>query len=179
MKRILALGILALGMTLTTQQQASAWCNFKFGAGINWNYQSGNNTWFCGLYRSGEVPGPEYFGTPGCAGGDCFGGYAPAYASGPAQYYGPNGPAYANAQQQQQQTPAAATGNTQRTPATTIPNYQPSTVPFQPTSYQVPYQGGYQGNYQYNPYWSNSYYGGGGYNYPAYNGWNWNYGYGY
>src|SRR5262249_44894416 len=95
MKRILTLGVLALGMTLASQQSASAWCNFKFGAGVNWNWQSGNNCWLWGLCRGGEVPGPEYFGccAPSCGYPSCgypayagVGGY-PAYAGG-NQYYG-------------------------------------------------------------------------------------------
>jgi hypothetical protein len=214
MNRILTLGVLALGLILGSQQQASAWCNFKFGAGINWDYQSGNNCFGWGLWHSGEVPGPEAFGC-GCPGGcpspymnygggpgpDCYAGYGagagPAYAGGQMNY-GPGGPgaggnpAYAQHPQQNQQTPAAATGNTpQKNPATTIPNYQSSNgSPYQPTSnsgaypngyqggYPANYPGAYQGGYQggYNPYWSNSYYGG-GYNYgmqQGYNGWNWN-----
>ena len=215
MNRILTLGVLALGLILGSQQQASAWCNFKFGAGINWDYQGGNNCFGWGLWHSGEVPGPEVFGCGpggGCpspymnygGGPDCYAGAGyggPAYAGGQMNYgpnYGPGGPggnpAYAQHPQQNQQTPAAATGNTpQKNPATTIPNYQQSnTSPYQPTSnaganpgayqggypmnYPGAYQGGYQGAYQggYNPYWSNSYYGG-GYNYgmqPSYNGWN-------
>jgi hypothetical protein len=203
MNRILTLGVLALGLTLGSQQQASAWCNFKFGAGINWDYQGGNNCFGWGLVRSGEVPGPEAFGC-GCPGGcpspymsyganpNCYAGNGatgPAYAGAPQNYgYGANGAAaYANgAQQQYQQTPAAATGNSpQKNPATTIPNYQSGQSPYQPTSnqsaYPSNYQGSYPGGYSYNPYWSNSNYGG-GYNYgmqPAYNGWNWNPGYGY
>jgi hypothetical protein len=206
MNRILTLGVLALGLILGSQQQASAWCNFKFGAGVNWNYQGGNNCFGWGLFHSGEVPGPEVFGgccPSGCpspymnygGGPDCFagnGGPGPAYAG--MQNYGPGAPgapSYANGPQQYPQTPAAATGNTpQKNPATTIPNYQSGQSPYQPTSgsypanYPANYQGSYPGAYPYNaynPYWSNSYYGG-GYNYgmqPAYNGWNWNARYGY
>jgi hypothetical protein len=181
MKRILALGLLALGMTLASQQSASAWCNFKFGAGVNWNYQGGNNCFCCGLFKSGEVPGPEYFGccgAPGCGYPGCgypgcgypgpdahaglAGGY-PAYAGG--QFYGQGNPALANGGQPQ--TPGAATGNTsQKNPATTIPNYQQSNVPYQPTSYPGTYPQnygyGYAPNYGYgyNPYWNASSYGG-------------------
>jgi hypothetical protein len=203
MNRILTLGVLALGLILGSQEKASAWVNFKFGAGVNGNWQSGNNCFLWGLWRGAEVPGPEYFG---CAGGcptgcpsgypspymgggpDCYAGNGypgAAYAGGPMQNYGPGAlgaPTYANGPQQypqSQQTPAAATGTTPlKNPATTIPNYQSGQTPYMPTSgsYPTNYQGAYPGSYQYNPYWSNSYYGG-NYNYgmqPAYNGWNWN-----
>ena len=159
MNRILTLGVLALGLILGSQQQASAWCNFKFGAGVNWNYQSGNNCFLWGLCRSGEIPGPEFFGSccpSGCpspymnygGGPDCFagnGGPGPAYAG--MQNYGqnygaPGAAAYANGPQQYPQTPAAATGTTpQKNPATTIPNYQSGQSPYQPTS------GSYPANY--------------------------------
>ena len=195
MKRILTLGVLALGLVLGSQQQASAWVNFKFGAGVNWNWQSGNNCVLWGLWHGGEVPGPEYFG--GCPGGcpspymsygggpggpDCYAGYGGApgatYAGGQMNYGAPgNGapgnPAYAQYPQQypqSQQTPAAATGTTpQKNPATTIPNYQPGQSPYQPTSGSYPsYPTNYQGSYP-GGYPYNPYWSnsnyGGGYNY--------------
>ena len=67
MNRILTLGVLALGLILGSQQQASAWCNFKFGAGINWDYQSGNNEVWLGTLpqRWRDPTAPECFGCGG------------------------------------------------------------------------------------------------------------------
>ena len=158
MKRMISLGLLALGLTLAHQQPASAWCNFKFGAGVNWHWQSGNNSYFCGLFKSGEVPGPEYFGVPGCGAGCAVpGGYGGAPLSGYTQdqfqYYGanpgvPGQPAYAGAPQQPTPHAPQAANVAQQTGATMIPNYQ------QPQQYQTPYQPA-----SYNPYYyGNNYY---------------------
>jgi hypothetical protein len=61
MKKILAIGILAVTAIAFSQQQASAWVNTRFGVGLNWEYQSGGNTFGWGLYRNGQPPGPETF----------------------------------------------------------------------------------------------------------------------
>ena len=208
MNRILTLGVLALGLILGSQQQASAWCNFKFGQSRHQRglpvrqqlFPAGDSSTAaksralntgCGgcpggcpsLYMNyGGGPGPGYYAGAGYGGAAYAGmpGYGPNYGPGAA-----GGQGYANGPQQSQQTPAAATGNgPQKTPATTIPNYQSGQTPYQPTSntggYPTNYQGAYPGGYGYNPYGSNSNYGG-GHNYgtqPAYNGWNWNMGYG-
>jgi hypothetical protein len=67
MKRISLLGLFALLLTLTLQQQACAWLNFKFGAGVNWNWQSGGNNFLWGLFRNGQPPGFGSHGDPSCA----------------------------------------------------------------------------------------------------------------
>src|ERR1700733_15402532 len=66
MKKILLVGALALLALFSAQQQASAWLNFKFGAGINWAWQSGGNNTLWGLFRNGQPPGfgPQY--DPSC-----------------------------------------------------------------------------------------------------------------
>ena len=64
MKKFLAMGVLALGVAALAQQPASAWVNTKFGAGINWAYQSGGNNVLWGAFRNGQPPAPE-----GCATG--------------------------------------------------------------------------------------------------------------
>jgi hypothetical protein len=163
MKRFLIFSLLAAGLTLGSQQQASAWCNFKFGAGVNWHWQSGNNSWFCGAYRNGEVPGPEFFGYPGCGGGYPV-GYGGGYDSFP--YYGagqpvPGQPSYAAGAPQMQ---AAPTNNVpQQVPTTPIPNYQ-QRVQFQPTAYQSYYPSYYQSYY---PTYYNQF--------PTYYNWGFNY----
>jgi len=66
MKKILLVGALALLALFSAEQQASAWLNFKFGAGINWAWQSGGNNTLWGLFRNGQPPGfgPQY--DPSC-----------------------------------------------------------------------------------------------------------------
>jgi hypothetical protein len=58
--------ILALGL-----QQAHAWKNIRFGAGVNFECQSGGNSFGWGLCRSAQPPapargfaGPYYAGAP-------------------------------------------------------------------------------------------------------------------
>jgi hypothetical protein len=63
MKKVLALGMLAIGLIAFSQDQASAWKNHQFGIGLNWSRQSGGNNFGWGLYRNGQVPGPEAFGS--------------------------------------------------------------------------------------------------------------------
>jgi hypothetical protein len=62
MKKIILVGTLALFALASTQQQAPAWLNFKFGVGLNWAWQSGGNNFLWGLYRNGQPPGfgPQY-----------------------------------------------------------------------------------------------------------------------
>ena len=79
MKKIVAAGLLAICSLLSTQQQASAWINAKFSIGMNWEYQSGGNSFGWGLYRNGQPPGPETFGA-----GPGYGhGHAPRYNMAP------------------------------------------------------------------------------------------------
>jgi hypothetical protein len=89
MKKLLAASVLALALVAGSQQPASAWCNFKFGVGLNMEFSSGNNNCFWGMFKSGQVPdgsgySPFVGGSPfGYAGGP-FGGYnspSPYYAS--------------------------------------------------------------------------------------------------
>lgn len=61
MKKILALGMLAIGLIALSQDQASAWVNHRFGVGLNWSRQSGGNNFGWGAYRNGQLPGPEAF----------------------------------------------------------------------------------------------------------------------
>src|ERR1700692_2932040 len=67
MRKILLLGSCALLLALSLQQQASAWLNFKFGAGINWNWQSGGNNTLWGLFRNGQPPGYGNNCDPSCS----------------------------------------------------------------------------------------------------------------
>lgn len=56
MKKLCILGVAAFAIAMLPQQ-ASAWCNVKFGAGVNFQWQSGDNHIGKHLYHSGQVPG--------------------------------------------------------------------------------------------------------------------------
>lgn len=66
MRKLSLLGPFALLIVLMLQQQSPAWLNFKFGAGINWNWQSGGNNVFWGLFRNGQPPGFGNTCDPSC-----------------------------------------------------------------------------------------------------------------
>jgi hypothetical protein len=100
MRKILVLGVMALGLALASEQTASAWVNFKFGAGVNWNYQAGGNNFLWGLFRNGQPPAPDCpgygygsgYGHPPY-GGPTFPGSAPPYGPQDFQYFGNRTPA--------------------------------------------------------------------------------------
>jgi hypothetical protein len=89
MKKILLASLLALPLLAVSQQRASAWCQFKFGVGLNLEGSSGGNCLAWGLWKSDQPPPPAGYGFgPGMAGGD-LGGYGmiesePAAPSTPA-----------------------------------------------------------------------------------------------
>ena len=98
MKKLLWIGLGAAGLLLATERPAHAWVNFKFSAGINWQYQSGNNCWLWGLFNNGQIPDGYGFGMgvgnlpPDASFAPYYGGTAPsmpaaagsAYATTPA-----------------------------------------------------------------------------------------------
>jgi hypothetical protein len=158
MNRFLSLGMLALTALLATEQQAPAWVNFKFGAGINWHWQSGNNSILWGVVRDGQPPGPEFFNPYGCPPG----GYSGAFGL-PNGHYGPQDFQYFGAAPRQ--NPAAGQPAATPTPPTTLP----------PTAQQAygygvapgwPSQSIYQ-PVSYNPYYTTSNYYTPNYYYPA------------
>ncbi|MFO0967647.1 MAG: hypothetical protein U0793_18965 [Gemmataceae bacterium] len=85
MKKVFLLGAIALTLTLAQTRQASAWCNFKFGVGLNLQWQSGDNSCLWGLHRSGPWPGS--------GGGYPYGEAAPFYF-GAAPTMSPAGPSF-------------------------------------------------------------------------------------
>lgn len=99
MKRLLSIGLLAVCVLAVSERPAQAWVNAKFSIGLNWHLQSANNNFFWGLYKNGQVPGPEAFGAGGYPGPIPFGTNPPA---GSFPFYG-NGP-----QMQPQPMPAQA-----------------------------------------------------------------------
>ena len=57
MKKLLVVGALALAVALLSERQASAWCSWKFGVGLNLEHQSGGNNFGWGFFRNGQPPG--------------------------------------------------------------------------------------------------------------------------
>ncbi len=64
MKKILAIGMLAVGLMAVSHQQASAWVNTKFGIGMNFDWSSGGNTLLWGLIRDGQPGGMDPHARP-------------------------------------------------------------------------------------------------------------------
>jgi hypothetical protein len=62
MKKFLSISLLALGALVFAEQKAQAWINSKFGIGLSWHLQSANNSTLWGMWRNGQIPGPEAFG---------------------------------------------------------------------------------------------------------------------
>ena len=65
MKKIILAGLVAISALAITQQEASAWINSRFGVGLNWDLQTGGNSFLWGAWRNGQQPGPEAFGAGG------------------------------------------------------------------------------------------------------------------
>ena len=105
MKKFLAASLLAVCLAAASQQQAGAWCNFKFGIGLNFAYSSGNNCGPCGLWHNGQVPAGWGMGMPGCDGGAPYAGMMPGYGYAAMQQPGYN---YAGMMQQPGYNYAAA-----------------------------------------------------------------------
>jgi hypothetical protein len=158
-------GFLALGLVLSSQQQASAWSKWSFNAGISVNYEGGNNSALWGMFRSGQVPGyptdvwqgfcAPQFGYPGYGGFGGYGGYG-GYAVPYDHAAAPSG---------QQTQPATGPGTTQpqqnnkgETQAVYYNNYnrQPTGNYYPTNNYQYSnygYSGYGYGNYQVPSYW--------------------------
>src|SRR5262249_41779368 len=70
---------------LASHQQASAWTNFRFGIGLNVEWQSGGNSFLWGAICNGQPPGPQFFGygAPG------YGYPQPMVAAAMPSYYDP------------------------------------------------------------------------------------------
>src|SRR5437763_1735249 len=56
-KKFLMIGALALGLAAVSGQEASAWIKCNFSVGLNWSWESGNNSFLWGLWTSGQAPG--------------------------------------------------------------------------------------------------------------------------
>src|SRR5437868_6650798 len=86
MKKFLTMSVLALSLAAVSEQQASAWCKFNFGAGFNLSFESANNSGLWNAFRNGPPPGYADVMPPvsplGCRNGQ--GAYPYPYAGGHA-----------------------------------------------------------------------------------------------
>jgi hypothetical protein len=127
MKKLVVASVLALALVSGSQQTASAWSHYKFNIGMNIDWSTGNNCWFWGLFRNGQIP-DGYGGGP-------LGDY---YAA-PQMHYGqPGFSAPAPTPMQRQSAPAA--------PSSMLAGYYPASY-----YYQASYPGSYYPQAQYYP----------------------------
>lgn len=95
MKKLTIASLLALGLVLTSQQQAPAWVNFKGGIGLNFEFSSGGNSLLWGAVRGAQPSGPQFHGyAPPMDHYQPMDFYAqPSFQHGPQHdYYGPAAP---------------------------------------------------------------------------------------
>jgi hypothetical protein len=92
MKKMMVASVLALALTASARQEASAWCKFNFSAGINMSYESTGCCYNWG-FSCNPNPPPCGYGGYSCYAGypNVYGGagYAPAYGYAPAQQAAP------------------------------------------------------------------------------------------
>ena len=157
MKKLLSIGMLTVCALALSEHQAKAWVNAKFSIGLNWQLQSANNNFLWGLYKNGQVPGPEAFG----------GGGPYPQGVGPGPMMAPPGafPYFGQAPQGQPQAFPAQTGapplaavQQQAYYGTAQGYYNPyQSVSYQPSNYYYPnyYNPSYQqySGYQVPSYW--------------------------
>jgi hypothetical protein len=141
MKKLLSIGMLTVCALALTERPADAWVNSKFSIGLNWHLQSGNNNVLWGLWKNGQVPGPE-----------AFGGHGGPMQFGPQQQQmmpPANGfPFYGNSQPMPQaypaQTPPPQTAQQYSYNPYQAVSYQPNTGYYYPQQYTYPsYYSGY------------------------------------
>jgi hypothetical protein len=173
-KKFLIIGALALGLAAVSVQEASAWIKCNFSIGLNWSWESGNNSFLWGLWSSGQVPGypsdafngfhanpSPYVGMGGPMPYGDHGGYAPPAPHGGNGFVAPP----------PGQTAEPPTGKNGNTGASTsqygASGYQPVGYYQAPAYYQTPSYGspsygsyggqgygyGSYGNYQVPSYW--------------------------
>ena len=141
MKKLLSIGLLTACALAFSEHQAQAWVNAKFSVGLNWQLQSANNNTLWGLWKNGQVPGPEAFGQPG-------GGYMPPGGGFPYFSAGPQAYPQAMPQAFPAQTAPPQTVMQQQAYYGMAQNYAYN--PYQAVSYQP--SGYYYPNYYYPTY---------------------------
>jgi hypothetical protein len=157
MKKLLSIGLLTVCALALSEHQAQAWVNAKFSIGLNYHLQSGGNNILWGVFKNGQVPGPEAFGGGGQYGPAPFGtnppgGTFPFFGSAPQgmpQGY-PTETAPPPVQASQQQAYYGTPQNWSYNPYQTV-SYQPSSYYY--PNYYYPIYNQYYGGYQAPSYW--------------------------
>ena len=122
MKKLLAIGVIALTIIVLSTPTASAWINFKAGIGANLSFQGGGNNFAWGLWRGGQPPGQDQFGYGQHPYGPQFGGhpfFGQAETAEPPAVTTPNNPA----------APANPPAAESQTRYFSYPNAQPVSYP--------------------------------------------------
>jgi hypothetical protein len=85
MRKMMVAGLLALALTATGQQKASAWCKFSWTCGFNMTYESTGTCWnWCLSCKPNPPPPCCYGGYSFYSGGYGYPGYGYGYAAAPA-----------------------------------------------------------------------------------------------
>jgi hypothetical protein len=74
MRKMIVASALALALTASARQEASAWCKFNFSAGFNIGYESTGSCYHWGFSCTPNPPPCGYGCYPNCYPG-CFPGY--------------------------------------------------------------------------------------------------------
>lgn len=148
MKKFAIAGLLALGLLACPQQQADAWIKVQFGVGLNFSFESGNNSWFWGAFNNGQIPGYPTNVPIGHHYGHGYGGYPMDYG-----YPASSDDGHHTGQDQGADPKQKSNGSQSQTQAYRYPSnygtYQP--VSYQP-SYYYPQANYYQPSYYYPSY---------------------------
>ena len=175
MKKLLSIGLLAMCAFALSEHPAQAWVNSRFSIGLNWHHQSANTSYLWGLWRNGQVPGPEAFGAGPGMGGPGMGGPgmgAPLPQSQPFPFFGANGQGGA---QQGAYHPNTQPGGPQAYPIAAPQGFPGAGQSGAQQTYYNPYYGWTGGspyqtvNYQPSAYQPSMYYPSSAYYHPYYN----------
>jgi len=148
MKKLIILSAVTGALLLATEQQASAWSNIKFGAGVSLHWQTGDNNLLWGVFRNGQIPHPYGGFTGGYGGHGGHGGYGQQYMPYPISTDSGNSvstpsqtpdASSTNKGQASQVNYANPYGNYGYQPVGYYQNYSAPAANYSYYSYQVPY----------------------------------------
>jgi hypothetical protein len=166
MKKLVGMGLLALSVLACTQTQAPAYYKVGIGIGFNFNWESANNSWLWGAWKSGPPPGYDWpfpskfhqYQPPPQGGGFAAHGYPQydgqhhgQYEGAPAQGWTPPAPNWMPPAPKE----AGDAGRKGGTGTTAPAGFQPAAYQYYP---QYPAYQNYAPAYQYPAYYYPTYY---------------------